>query len=244
MEAATKHLQGVIFDFNGTLINDDHLHYQAWAGYSKKRGYDMTKEDFQKENGAPSKHFVAYVYQKLNKTFSEDPSVKDREMQEQIQIKDDIYKASLRASGIDLIEGARDLFQLLKDRHIPFTIATSSGKEEVDLYYELFHLDQYVDRQLVCYSDGSIKRGKPAPDIFIKAAEKLKVDIKKCIVFEDSINGVLAGDSAGAKVIEIAASDDEIINEKKKGIQKLNKVVKVLQNYKGITIDDLDNCFE
>jgi beta-phosphoglucomutase-like phosphatase (HAD superfamily) len=79
---------------------------------------------------------------------------------------------------------------------IPMTIATATTKENVVFYFEQFQLEQWFHYPQVIYDDGTFP-GKPAPDIFIKAADALGVPLESCMVFEDSYSGIIAASKAG-----------------------------------------------
>lgn len=78
-----------------------------------------------------------------------------------------------------------DFFQFLMAGNIPFTIASTSGKENIDFYFEHLELGKWFSYDKVIYNDGSF-RGKPYPDIFLLAATKLELNPKETMVFEDS----------------------------------------------------------
>ena len=86
------------------------------------------------------------------------------------------------------------------------------------------------------FTDGTFK-GKPSPEIYLNAAKKLGVDIKKCVVFEDTKSGVKSGYSAGAKVIGMTAGRPA------EDIWKFEKVVKVIDDFTQVTIEDLNELF-
>ena len=87
------------------------------------------------------------------------------------------------------------------------------------------------------FTDGTFK-GKPSPEIYLNAAKKLGVDIKKCVVFEDTKSGVKSGYSAGAKVIGMTAGRPA------EDIWKFEKVVKVINDFTEVTVEGLKELFE
>ena len=121
----------------------------------------------------------------------------------------------MRESDIELCEGAIELFELLKREEIPFTIATSSDWGNVECFIEKYHLEQWFDIEKIVFNDFTFK-GKPAPDIYLKAAKILNVDIHDCLVFEDTSSGLLSGSSAGACCVGIASesSKEELLKMK------------------------------
>ena len=103
-------------------------------------------------------------------------AIKCREEKEQ-QYREDLFNAD-----IDLIKGSKVFFNEYKKSKIPFTIATSSNKENVELYFKKFGLNQWFDFNKISYTDGAFK-WKPNPDIYLLALKKIGVNIKKCFCF-------------------------------------------------------------
>ena len=97
-----------------------------------------------------------------------------------------------------LAPGAIDFLNYLKENNIPRTIATMSEKDNVDFYIEELKLYQWFDLEKIVYADGTIP-GKPAPDIYIKAARMLNLATQDCIVVEDAISGI---ESAERQILE------------------------------------------
>ena len=210
--------RGVLFDFNGTLIFDTLLHYEAWKIISEEiRGNPFTKEEFeQKVNGMPNNKILKYL----------NPNITEEEEQKYSEKKEELYKKLLIESPIKLAEGAIELFEYLKKHNIKYTIATSSGIENIKLFIKKYELSNWFDIDKIVYNDYTFK-GKPCPDIYLIAAKKIGVDIKNCIIFEDTKNGVMAGEAAGAyKVIGITSS-----NSKEKMLE-MKGCVAAIENYK------------
>ncbi|XP_034474021.1 probable pseudouridine-5'-phosphatase isoform X2 [Drosophila innubila] len=111
-----------------------------------------------------------------------------------------------RMLNVPLLEGAERLLRHLHAKKVPFALATSSGAEMVELkttnHRELFDL---FNHRVCGSSDKEVKNGKPAPDIFLIAAARFsdKPKPENCLVFEDSPNGVAAGESAGMQTIMV-----------------------------------------
>ena len=101
-----------------------------------------------------------------------------------------------------LVDGLVGFLDALKAAGIPMTIATGSEKNNVDFYFssEKLGLTRWFDRDLIVYDDDSFP-GKPAPDIYLKAAAKIGVDPSRCAVFEDSFSGVCSARAAGAAFV-------------------------------------------
>ena len=222
-------MEGVIFDFNGTLLLDDPINMISWKKYAKRKfNYDLTDAEYHKYNGTPGETWIEGI---TKGQVTGDLAIKYREE------KEDQYREDLRDADIDLIKGAKEFFDELNKNNIPFTIATSSNKQNVELYFEKFGLNKWFEFEKIAFTDGTFK-GKPNPDIYLIAAKKIGVDIKKCVVFEDTKSGVKSGYSAGAKVIGMIAG------RKAEDIWKYEKVVDVINDFTEVTIDKLNDLFK
>ena len=221
-------MEGVIFDFNGTLLLDDPINSLSWKKYAKRKfNYDLTDADYHKYNGTPGETWIEGITE--GKITGEE-AIKCREE------KEEQYREDLRNAEIDLIKGAKEFFNELKNNNIPFTIATSADKKNIELFFEKFGLNKWFDLDKCAFTDGTFK-GKPNPDIYLIAAKKIGVDIKKCIVFEDTKSGVKSGYTAGAKVIGMLAG------RKAEDIWKFEKVVDVINDFTEVNIEKLNKLF-
>ena len=227
-------MKGIIFDFNGTLYWDSHLHYEAWRDYSKiLRGHEFTDEELrEKMFGHTNEDIIEYAIGKKPSKEMVEKYAKEKEF---------LYRkrCKLNLDSFKLAPGAIELLDFLKENNIPRTIATMSEWDNVEFYIKEFHLEKWFDLDKIVYSDGTIP-GKPAPDIFKIAADKIGLNPKDCIVFEDAIAGIKSAQSAGVgKIIAVASLEpldfyreidcvDEIINnfyEFDKSIINLNAYI-------------------
>ncbi len=195
-------MKGIIFDFNGTLYWDSKLHYDAWREYSKiLRGYEFTTQEMQEKMfGHTNEDIIEYAIGKK-------PS---KELVEKYgKEKEALYRKQclLDKENFHLAPGAVEFLDYLKEKNIPRTIATMSEWDNVEFYIKEFHLGKWFEIDKIVYSDGTIP-GKPAPDIFLIAAEKINLKPSDCIVIEDAYAGIKAAKSAGiGKIIAIASME-------------------------------------
>ncbi len=193
-------MQGIIFDFNGTLFFDSQLHYDAWRIYSKKlRGYEFTDDEMRtKMFGRTNADIIEYA-------IGEKPTA---EMVEKLgKEKEAMYREMCKKNPECLVlsPGAENFLNYLKSRNIPRTIATMSEWDNVEFYIKEFKLEKWFDLDKIVYSNGKIP-GKPAPDIYQIAARNINLSPKDCIVIEDAISGINAANSAGIGMIIAIAS--------------------------------------
>jgi len=192
-------MEGIIFDFNGTMLFDKNLHEKSWREFVKqKTGHIPTDEELQKHmHGRIADYILSYF---LKQNFSREESVKLEEEKEVIY-----RKMCLESDDFKLADGLPEYLDKLKENKIPFNIATASGYGNVKFFYENLNLGRWFKLENIIYNNGKIK-SKPDPEMFIKAADIIGVDIKNCTIFEDSISGIEAAKNACAKKIVGVAS--------------------------------------
>lgn len=190
---------GIIFDFNGTLFFDTDLHIQAWDTIAMRiAGEHMTKETLvQKYWGLAN---VDLIQRMTNNTLSTEEC-------ERLSVeKEALYRQYVKNNpSAALAPGVIEFFNYLKQHNIPFTIASASIKENINFYVSHFHLDQWIDPNTIVYDDGTYNSKY---EMYLEAMERLHVS-DHVIVFEDSINGVLAAKKANANVIAISSDSLE-----------------------------------
>lgn len=198
-------IKGVIFDFNGTLLWDTQLHNTAWDVFLNKHGISLSDEKkHQQIHGKLNTEIMRFLFG--NKLESE-------EMERYILEKESIYQGlCMDMDDFSLAEGTIALFDHLKKKEIPFAIATAADLVNVDFYIKTFHLYKWFKKEYIIYNDGTV-RGKPFPDIFLKALDVLGIEGKDSVIFEDSISGIKAAEAAGAGKIIIVNSNDSDYTE-------------------------------
>lgn len=221
--------KGIIFDFNGTLFFDSEKHLEAWREYSKRlRGTPFSDEEMRQYMfGRTNEDIIAYAIGR-----KPEPELVEKLAKE----KEEVYREMCRKDyeNTKLAPGAIDFLNFLKNNNIPMTIATMSEKDNVDFYIEEFNLSKWFDIEKIVYSDGTIP-GKPAPDIYQIAAQKLHLSPKDCIVVEDAISGIEAAKSAEiGKIIAIASMESVDL------YKNIPAVTQIIKNF-----DEIDrNIFE
>ena len=119
--------------------------------------------------------------------------------------------------------GFVSLANLPKLRHnIPHTIATASGKENMDFFFEHLYLDRWFARAQIIYDDGS-RPGKPAPETYLQAAMNLRLKPADCVVVEDSLSGIQSAQTAGIGYIIALGPVDQ--QARLRGLDGVDRVV-------------------
>lgn len=192
--------EAALFDMDGTLLNTEPIHRKAAEVLIKKLGY-QDREKFEKaaKDGIGTTNYNAMELYK--KAFNIPHTV-----EELVKEKSETYLKLLSESEIKLFDGVENLIISMKNRGIKLAVASSSPMKEIDYIIGRFGLKKYFDELI---TGENYKNSKPAPDIFLGAAKKLKTAPSECIVIEDSENGVKAAKKSGAFVVAYRHEDNE-----------------------------------
>jgi beta-phosphoglucomutase-like phosphatase (HAD superfamily) len=188
-----KKVKGVLFDFNGTLFFDSELHIKAFKKYFTEHGKDEPSAEFitQKIFGRPNPRIYSDNF---------NPNPTEEEWREFADEKEGLYRDFCLSSPelMKYTDGAYELLDYLKENGIPYCLATGCGIDNVSFYMEHMDLGRWFDLDKnVVYFDGTFA-GKPEPDTYLIAAEKLGLEASECLVFEDGTSGILAANRANA----------------------------------------------
>lgn len=192
---------GVIFDFNGTLFWDTKLHNKAWDIFLTKQDLYLSDDDkFSKMHGKNNRDIFISIF---------GGQLSDQQIIDYTMEKELLYQELCLNTDMQLAPGVTGFLDFLKDENIPFTIATASGKENLDFYFEHLPLSSWFEYDKVVYNNGKIK-GKPDPQIYQTALSVINKKSGEVIIFEDAVAGLQAARNAGAgKIIVVDSNDDD-----------------------------------
>ena len=196
-------LKAVIFDVDGTLLDTERIYMRAWKDAAAELGYEITDELLRKTRAINVKDAARIFETEIGNGFSYEKTRTIR-----VRIAEEIIK---RESPI-LKPGVTELLTFLKEKGIRLSVASSTHLKGIKE-----HLSEsgILEPFEVVVGGDMVTRGKPNPDIFLKAAELLGLAPEECIVVEDSPAGIRAAFSAGMKAVLVpdqAAITQEIID--------------------------------
>ena len=176
---------GYIFDCDGTLVDSMPLHFRAWNASFRHHGapWEWTEERFYASAGVPDREIVAA----LNAEFG--VSLDGDEVHE--------TKVEWFVSHLHELTPVAAVAEIVREFHArgeKISVATGSDLSIVDPELQHVGLRHFFE---IIVTPADVKRGKPAPDMFLLAAEKMGVDPADCLVFEDGKAGIQAADAAG-----------------------------------------------
>lgn len=191
MNTEIKDIRAVLFDMDGVIFDTERLAYQGWMESGRQLGFPVTDEQISQNRGCDIRAGRILFKGWFGEAFPFD---------EARQLRTDFMNAYIAKNGAPVKPGVRELFDTLRTLGIKKALATSTQRETAEGYFQSAGLPFDFDAS-VCGTE--IKHSKPAPDVFLTAAERLGEKPGHCLVIEDSPNGVRAGVAAGCMVIMV-----------------------------------------
>ena len=208
----------VLFDMDGVLVDNTNFHINAWLQFSQRHDHPITKDQYLENiNGRVSADAMAYMF---GRTVSNDELVEFTEEKEGIYRE--LYSQHLRPTT-----GLISFLDALKAENVRLAVGTSAPASNV-----LFTLDGLSIRSYfnAIVDSGMIRHGKPNPEIYLTAADRVGIDPARCVVFEDALAGIESGLRAGMTVIALATTHthDELKN---------SGATLIVDDFTGLTVD-------
>lgn len=182
-------LKGLIFDMDGTVVNNSALHIEAFRIFFERHGCrePFSQEWFARRNEDIMMHYIPEECAKYGwETLSDE--------------KEEVYRDTFK----DVIKPVEGLVELVKAAHaagLKCCIGSSAPRQNVEFHLDVCGIREYMCDWL-CMED--VKIGKPDPDVYLKCCSRMGLDPSECIVFEDATAGIEAGKRAGCKVVGLA----------------------------------------
>ncbi len=211
-------MKGVIFDWDGVVIDSSAQHERSWELLAAEIHKPLPEGHFKAGFGKKNQEIIPDLL-----CWSSDPE----EIQRLGDRKEELYQELVREQGVTILPGARELLSALKKAAIPRSVGSSTPRSNLDAIFAATGLDQFFNA-VVCGDD--VKQGKPAPDVFLLAAEKLGFAPSDCLVIEDAHVGIEAARRAGIKVLAVATTHP---------LSELSQADAAVQSLSGVTPDFL-----
>ena len=216
---------GALFDWDGVIIDSHNQHEKSWSKLAEEENEVLPDDFFKMTFGMRNENIIPNFFGNwIDVTNQEEVTrLADR--------KEEIYREIIISDGIEPLPGVRDLLQSLKSEEIACSIASSTPIANIETVMGMIGLSDYFDA-ITAAED--VSNGKPNPEVFLKAAEKIKVDPKNCVVFEDAHVGIEAGLAANMQVIAVATTHP---------VDSLGNAHMVTENLKNIDAEKIMELF-
>ncbi len=211
----------VIFDMDGVIVDNMPYHRKAWEIFFEKYDPPMILEDFLPHMGKSNEDLLTVLFG--NK-------IKEEEIRSLGEEKEALYR-EIYAPEVAPLPGFIDFLRSLRENHVKTAVATAAPK--VNLDFLLDHIDLRNDLD-VLVDDSEVNKGKPDPEIYLKAAERLDHPPELCLVFEDSLAGIQSAINAGMKVVGVTTTNPA---------QKMQSTNLVIKDFTEIDMDKIRELF-
>lgn len=188
-------IKAVIFDMDGVIVNNYDYHFKAWMDFADRHNYELNEEIYKEQfNGKTNRDLFRMIF--------DDPT--DEEIEAYTEEKESLYR-ELYYDDLAAHTGLLDFLSSLKRNRIKIALATSAPTENVDWVLDNLQLRPWFD---VIVDGSDVDNGKPDPEIYLTVCDRLEIDPKHCLVFEDSLAGLESGKEAGCMIVGVATSHE------------------------------------
>lgn len=214
-------IKAVLFDMDGLMIDTESLSTEAFINSAKAQGYNMTKEETLKVLGFTKANIYQFWIDYFQGTNVDGKKLVDDHYE---YIENVLYTV-----GPKKMPYVEELLKYLRENNYKIAVASSSDTADIKNNLEKTKLEKYIDE---IASGAEVENGKPAPDVFLLAAERLGVDAKDCLILEDSKAGIKAGKASGAMVFmvpDMFTVDKECEDTADRILTNLGEVIEILE---------------
>ena len=187
----------VLLDFNGTLFFDSGFHEEAWGKIYRELHENSDNEPDPSSYCGPRNDIIIQNMA---------PWMTAEERDKVSCHKEALYRRICKENPhqVHLVHGALEFLDEMKERQVPFILASASIKDNIDFYFETFGLDRWLEKEQCVYDDGSYAH---KGEMHKEAARRLNAKMEDCIVIEDSISAITHAKEAGAGCIVAIGND-------------------------------------
>ena len=195
MNNGQAHIWGAIFDWDGVVIDSSSHHEESWERLAREIAKPLPGGHFKLGFGRKNEFIIPNLL---------DWSHDVEEISRISLRKEALYRDVVTERGLEPLPGVKEWLQRLADAGIPCVVGSSTHRLNIETSLDIIHLREYF-ADIVSAED--VSHGKPAPDVFLKAAAKIHRDPNVCVVFEDAHVGIQAARNAGMKVVAVATTN-------------------------------------
>lgn len=190
---------------DGVLVDSAEAHFQSWRRLGRQQGIQVTQEQFSATFGRQNRDIIPLLFGEVS-----EPAL--RELADR---KERIYRDLVRADP-PIVDGAIDLVVSLHEAGAQLAVGSSGPRANIDLILEAMGVQ---DRVRVVVSSDDVSRGKPDPQVFSMACDRLGLLSRQCVVIEDAPSGVEAARAAGAHCVAV------LMHHSRESLKRAHRIV-------------------
>ncbi len=187
--------QALIFDMDGTMVDNMMAHHRAWQRKLRSLGMDMELEEVRQKIHGVNEEILLRLF---GDRFDEE------ERRYHAQDKEAEYRRVF-IHELQLLDGLPDFLKAIREASLPMGIGTAAPKENVDFVLDNLELRDWFG---AVRHAGDVMKGKPDPEIYQQVAEGLNMPVQECVIFEDSPTGAEAAYNAGSPVVIVTTTHE------------------------------------
>jgi beta-phosphoglucomutase len=192
-------LKAILWDLDGTLVDSENFHWRAWRRTMEAEGAFITQDDFRASFGQRNDSILPR-WLGMNATPDRVQRVGDS--------KESYYRNLVRSEGLAPLPGAADWVRRLRSEGWKQAVASSAPRQNIEVVLEALKLSEYFE---ITVGAEDVHQGKPDPEIFLVAAERLGARTSRCVVVEDSSAGIHAAKRANIRNIAVGTLNTQLL---------------------------------
>jgi HAD superfamily hydrolase (TIGR01509 family) len=186
---------GAIFDWDGVMV-DSSAHYErSWELLAREEGRRLPPDHFERDFGRKNERIIPEILR-----WTDDPA----EIRRLSLRKEALYRDVMREGGLTALPGVTELLVSLRDRGVPCAVGSSTHRANLNVAFEMLDIRHYF---AAVVTGEDVSHGKPDPEVFLLAAERIETAPQRCVVFEDVPAGVEAARRAGMKAVALTTTN-------------------------------------
>ena len=212
----------LIFDMDGTMIDNMMVHHRAWQRKLKSLGLELTIEEVKRDIHGVNLEII-------ERLFGDKYSIEEAK---QIAREKEAEYREIYVNEVELLPGLKSFLDQAKEAGIPMGIGTAAPVENMDFILDTLELREFFS---MLVHSGQVKKGKPDPEVFKSVAEGLDIPLEECLIFEDSPTGAKAAANGGAQSLILTTTHS--VEE----FEHINSIQGFLNNFKTCSIQASEN---
>lgn len=194
MSTAAMSSLGVIFDWDGVIIDSSAQHKEGWERLAAEEKKPLPADHFVRSFGMKNERVIPELL-----AWTREPA----EIRRLSLRKEALYREIVRERGVEALPGVAVFLRRLRDAKVPVAVGSSTHRENIDVILDVLGFTGLFSAVV---TSEDVSHGKPHPEVFLRGADRIGRDPRKCVVFEDAFVGIEAARAGQMKVVGVATT--------------------------------------